>query len=297
MLRENLIDLLALRAVAQDRSFTKAAAKLGFSQSTLSHTIRELEARLGVRLLTRTTRSVAPTEAGERLLLSIGPDLDHIEGELAALSDFRDRPAGTIRITCSEHPADAILRPALQKILPVYPDIRVEVILDNGLTNIVAERYDAGIRLGEQVDKDMIAVRVSPEVSMALVGSPAYFENCERPLTPRDLVGHNCINLRLPTFGGLYAWEFEKDGQALNVRVDGQLTFNAGSQSLKAAIAGLGLAFVTADMAVSAMSEGSLIRVLEDWCPPFPGYHLYYPSRRLPSPAFAVLLEALRYRS
>ena len=296
MLRENLIDLLALRAVAQERSFTKAAAKLGFSQSTLSHTIRELEARLGVRLLTRTTRSVAPTEAGERLLQSIGPDLDHIEGELAALSDFRDRPAGTIRITCSEHPADAILRPALQRILPAYPDIRVEVILDNGLSNIVAERYDAGIRLGEQVDKDMIAVRVSPEVSMALVGAPAYFQNRDRPLTPRDLIGHNCINLRLPTFGGLYAWEFEKDGQALNVRVDGQLTFNTGSQSLKAAIAGLGLAFVTADMAVPAMSEGSLIRVLEDWCPPFPGYHLYYPSRRLPSPAFAVLLEALRYR-
>lgn len=296
MLRENLIDLLALRAVAQERSFTKAAAKLGFSQSTLSHTIRELESRLGVRLLTRTTRSVAPTEAGERLLQSIGPDLDHIEGELAALSDFRDRPAGTIRITCSEHPADTILRPALQKILPAYPDIRVEVILDNGLTNIVAERYDAGIRLGEQVDKDMIAVRVSPEVSMALVGSPAYFANHDIPLTPRDLTEHNCINLRLPTFGGLYAWEFEKDGQALNVRVDGQLTFNTGSQSLKAALAGLGLAFVTADMALHAISEGKLIRALEGWCPPFPGYHLYYPSRRLPSPAFAVLLEALRYR-
>jgi DNA-binding transcriptional LysR family regulator len=222
---------------------------------------------------------VAPTEAGERLLQSIGPDLDHIERELAALSDFRDRPAGTIRITCSEHPADTILRPALQKILPVYSDIRVEVILDNGLTIIVEERYDAGIRLGEQVDKDMIAVRVSPEVSMALVGALTYFENRDTPRSPRDLVGHNCINLRLPTFGGLYAWEFEKDGQAL-----------------KAAIAGLGLAFVTADMALPAIEDGRLLRVLEDWCPPFPGHHLYYPSWRLPSAAFVVLLEALRLR-
>jgi len=296
MTRQSINDLIAFLAVARERSFTKAAAKLGVSQSALSHTIRGLEARLGLRLLTRTTRSVSPTEAGERLLGSIGPRFDEIESELAALSEFREKPAGTIRITAGEHAADAILWPALEKLLPDYPDINVEIIVDYGLTDIVAERYDAGVRLGEQVAKDMIAVRIGPDMRMAVVGAPAYFEQHPKPQTPAELTEHNCINLRLPTYGGVYAWEFEKDGREVKVRVEGQLVFNNAQLRLNAALSGLGLAFVPEALVRQPLSDGRLVRVLEDWCAPFPGYHLYYPSRRQTSPAFALLVNALRYR-
>ena len=296
MPRENVNDLLAFLAVAKERSFTRAAAKLGVSQSALSHTIRGLEARLGLRLLTRTTRSVSPTEAGERLLLSIGPRFDEIEAELAALSELRDKPGGTIRITAGEHAADAILWPALEKLLHDYPDINIEIIVDYGLTDIVAERYDAGVRLGEQVAKDMIAVRIGPDMRMAVVGAPAYFSRRLKPLTPHDLTDHRCINLRLPTYGSLYAWEFEKDGRELKVRVEGQLVFNNIALRLNAALAGLGLACVPEDLVQQHVNQGYLVRVLQDWCPPFPGYHLYYPSRRQSSAAFTVLVDALRYR-
>ncbi|MBY5570261.1 LysR family transcriptional regulator [Rhizobium leguminosarum] len=290
-------DLIAFLAVARAQSFTKAAGKLGVSQSALSHTIRGLEERLGLRLLTRTTRSVAPTEAGERLLLSIGPRLDEIESELAALSAFREKPAGTIRINAGEHAADTVLWPALEKLLPDYPDINVEIIVDYGLTDIVAERYDAGVRLGEQVAKDMIAVRIGPDMRMAVVGAPAYFDNKPTPLTPQDLTDHNCINLRLPTYGSVYAWEFEKDGRELRVRVEGQLVFNNIALRLNAVLAGMGLAYMPEDLVEAHLADGRLVRVLEDWCPPFSGYHLYYPSRRHTSAAFALVVDALRYRS
>lgn len=296
MTRQSINDLIAFLAVARERSFTKAAARLGVSQSALSHTIRGLETRLGLRLLTRTTRSVSPTEAGERLLSSIGPRFDEIESELAALSEFREKPAGTIRITAGEHAADAVLWPALEKLLPDYPDINVEIIVDYGLTDIVAERYDAGVRLGEQVAKDMIAVRIGPDMRMAVVGAPAYFERRSKPQTPADLTDHNCINLRLPTYGGVYAWEFEKDGREVKVRVEGQLVFNNAQLRLNAALSGLGLAFVPEALVRQPLSDGRLVRVLEEWCAPFPGYHLYYPSRRHSSPAFALLVNALRYR-
>src|SRR5712675_762264 len=296
MLRENLNDVIAFLAVARDRSFTRAAAKLGVSQSALSHTIRGLEARLGLRLLARTTRSVAPTEAGERLLRALGPRFDEIESELAELSELRDKPAGTLRITAGEHSAEAILWPALSKLLPRYPDIKVELIIDYGLTDIVAERYDAGVRLGEQVAKDMIAVRVGPDVRMAVVGAPSYFAKRSPPKKPQDLIGHNCINLRLPTRGGLYAWEFEKGKRQLKVHVEGQFVFNGTSQMFNAALAGFGLAYVPEDLAQPHLAKRRLKRVLEDWCPPFSGYHLYYPSRRQLSPAFALLVDALRYR-
>ncbi|MCA2408695.1 LysR family transcriptional regulator [Rhizobium leguminosarum bv. viciae 248] len=289
-------DLIAFLAVARAQSFTKAAGKLGVSQSALSHTIRGLEERLGLRLLTRTTRSVAPTEAGERLLVSIGPRLDEIENELAALSALREKPAGTIRINAGEHAADAVLWPALEKLLPDYPDINVEIIVDYGLTDIVAERYDAGVRLGEQVAKDMIAVRIGPDMRMAVVGAPAYFDTRPKPLAPQDLTDHNCINLRLPTYGSVYAWEFEKDGRELRVRVEGQLVFNNIALRLNAVLAGLGLAYMPEDLVEAHLAEGQLVRVLEDWCPPFSGYHLYYPSRRHTSPAFALVVDALRYR-
>lgn len=296
MSRETVNDLLAFIAVARDRSFTKAAAKLGVSQSALSHTIRGLEGRLGLRLLTRTTRSVAPTEAGERLLSAIGPRFDEIDAALAALSELRDKPAGTIRITAGEHSAESVLWPAVAKLLPDYPDIRVEVVIDYGLTDIVAERFDAGIRLGEQVAKDMIAVRIGPDMRMCVVGTPAYFASHPKPATPQDLTLHNCINLRLPTLGGVYAWEFEKDDRELRVRVDGQLVFNSTPLILKAALDGAGLAYVPEDRVKDLIADGRLIGVLDDWCAPFSGYHLYYPSRRQPSPAFVLLVEALRYR-
>ena len=297
MLRGNLDDLIAFLAVGRERSFTKAAAKLGVSQSALSHTIRALEARLGIRLLSRTTRSVAPTEAGERLLHNLGPRFDEIDAELAALSELREKPAGTIRITATEYAVDTILWPKLMKFLRHYPDIKVEMFIDNGLTDIVAQRYDAGVRVGEQVAKDMIAVRIGPDVRMAVVGSPSYFKNRPEPKKPQDLIGHNCINLRLSTHGGLYAWEFEKGVREMKVRVEGQLVFNGTFQMLNAALAGLGLAYVPDDLTQRHLAKGRLKRVLEDWCQPFAGYHLYYPSRRQSSAAFALLVDALRYRS
>ena len=252
--------------------------------------------RLGVRLLNRTTRSVAPTQAGERLLQTIGPKFDEMDVELAALSELREKPAGTLRITAIEYAADTILMPALAKLLPKYPDIKVEVITDYGLSNIVAERYDAGIRLGEQVANDMVAVRIGPDFRMMVVGSPTYFSSRKRPRTPQDLTGHNCINLRLPTYGGIYAWEFEKNGRELNVRVDGQLVFNGVASMLNAAMNGLGLAYLPEDLVQTDVAEGRLVKVLSDWCAPFSGYHLYYPSRHQRSPALAVLVDALRYR-
>ena len=297
MPRRTLDDLLAFVAVAREGSFTKAAAKLGVSQSALSHTIRGLEERLGLRLLTRTTRSVAPTEAGERLLRTVGPRFDEIEGELAALSELREKPAGTIRITATENAADSLLVPKLAPLLREYPDIKVEIMIDYGLTDIVAERFDAGVRSGEQVAKDMIAVRIGPDMRMAVVGAPAYFRKRAAPKTPQDLIGHNCIHLRLPTRGGLYAWEFEKNGRELRVRVEGQLVFNGATHMLNAALAGLGLAYVPESMTQAHVAKGRLRRVLEDWCAPYSGYHLFYPSRRQSTPAFALLVDALRYRT
>jgi DNA-binding transcriptional LysR family regulator len=296
MNRENASDLLAFLAVARERSFTRAAAKLGVSQSALSHTIRGLEARLGLRLLARTTRSVAPTEAGERLLRTVGPRFDEIDTELAALTELRQKPAGTIRITAGEHAADAILWPALRKFLPDYPDVKVEIAVDYGLIDIVAERYDAGVRLGEQVAKDMIPVRIGPDMRMAVVGAPSYFADRPRPRTPQELTTHACINIRLPTYGGIYVWEFEKGRRELKVRVEGQLVFNTIALRLNAALAGFGLAYLPEDQIQAQLADGRLIRVLADWCPPFPGYHLYYPSRRQPTPAFALLVDALRDR-
>jgi DNA-binding transcriptional LysR family regulator len=296
MQRGSLDALLALVAVGRERSFTRAAARLGVSQSALSHTIRDLEARLGVRLLTRTTRSVAPTEAGERLLQTVGPRLEEIDAELSALGDYREKPAGTIRLTAVDYVADHLLWPKLTPLLRKYPDIKVEIVIDYGLTDIVAERFDAGVRSGEQVAKGMIAVRIGPDLRMAVVGAPSYFKTRPEPKTPQQLVDHACINLRLPTHGGLYAWEFEKGGREIRVRVDGQLTFNSTNQMLNAALAGFGLAYVPEPLVRSHLDKGRLRRVLEDWCPPFSGYHLYYPSRRQSSVAFALLVEALRHR-
>jgi DNA-binding transcriptional LysR family regulator len=297
MAQKDFNDLLAFVTVARERSFTRAAAQLGVSQSALSHTIRGLETRLGIRLLTRTTRSVSPTEAGERLLQTVGPRLEEIEVELAALSELRDRPAGTIRITTAEHAANTVLWPKLVKFLPDYPDIKVEIIVDYGLTDIVAQRYDAGVRLGDQVERDMVAVRISPDIRMAVVAAPTYFSRRPPPKSPKDLAMHDCINLRLQTYGGLYAWEFERDGHELKVHVQGQLIFNSSTPILRAALAGFGVACVPEDMAQEHIAEGRLQRELEDWCPNFPGYHLYYPNRRQSSPAFTLLVNALRHRS
>lgn len=296
MQRENFNDILAFLAVARERSFTKAAAQLGVSQSALSHAISGLEARLGLRLLTRTTRSVSPTEAGERLVLTVAPRFEEIEAEMEALTELREKPAGTIRITASEHAVSAILWPRLAKFLRHYSDIKVEITVDHTLIDIVAQRYDAGVRSGEQVAKDMIAVRIGPDMRMAVVGAPSYFTKRLPPKKPQDLTDHKCINLRLATYGGLYAWEFERGGRELKVRVDGQLIFNGTAQMLNAALAGFGLAYLPEELAPPHLTRGRLKRVLEDWCPPFPGYHLYYPSRRHSSPAFSLLVDALRYR-
>jgi DNA-binding transcriptional LysR family regulator len=290
----DLNDLQAFRAVARARSFTRAAAQLGVSQSALSQTLRGLEARLGLRLLTRTTRSVATTEAGERLLRAVGPALDDINAGLAALNELREKPAGTIRITAHDHAVKSVLWPALLKLLPAHPDITVEIIIDYGLTDIVAERYDAGIRSGEMVAKDMIALRIGPDMRMAVVGAPSYFFPRAVPETPQELTAHRCINLRLPTLGGLYPWEFARDGREMRVRVEGQLIFNATAPMLEAALAGFGLAYLPEDTAQPYIETGRLIRVLDSWCPSYAGYHLYYPSRRQPTPAFAVLVDALR---
>jgi DNA-binding transcriptional LysR family regulator len=294
MQRGTLDALAAFAAVGAERSFTKAAAKLGVSQSALSHTVRELEARLGVRLLTRTTRSVSPTEAGERLLHTVGPRFEEIDAELSALSELRDKPAGTIRITATEYAVDTLLWPKLAKLLRQYPDIKIEFFMDNGLTDIVAQRFDAGVRFGEQVAKDMIAVRIGPDMRIAVVGAPAYFKKRPEPKKPQDLVGHDCINLRLLTHGGLYAWEFEKGARELKVRVEGKLVFNGTALMLNAALAGFGIAYVPEDLAKPHIAKGRLKRVLEDWCPPYAGHHLYYPSRRQPSAAFSLLVDALR---
>jgi len=295
MQRGHLDHLVAFVAVGRERNFTKAAVKLGVSQSALSHTIRELEERLGVRLLTRTTRSVAPTEAGERLLRNIGPRFDEIEAELEAVRELRTKPAGTIRITATEFAIDTVLLPKVAPLLREYPDIRVEMIVDYGLTDIVAQQYDAGVRSGEQVAKDMIAVRIGPDMRMAVVGAPAYFKSRSEPKTPQDLIGHNCINLRLPTHG-VYAWEFEKGNRELRVRVEGQLTFNGTAQLLNGALAGCGLAYIPEGLVTEHVAKGRLKRVLADWCQSYSGYHLFYPSRRQSSAAFALLVDALRYR-
>jgi DNA-binding transcriptional LysR family regulator len=296
MSRLNLNTLVAFRAVAQERSFTRAAAQLGVSPSALSHTIRGLEGRLGIRLLTRTTRSVVPTQAGERLLKSVGPHFDGIEAELDGLSYLRDRPVGSIRISTGIHAAESILRPALAKLLPLYPEIEVELSVNAGFIDIVAERFDAGVRLGETIAQDMVAVRIGPEMRMAAVASPAYFASRKPPRTPHELAEHNCINLRFPTLGGLYAWEFEKGGRELNVRVEGQLIVNDIALALAAARDGLGVAYLPEDYVRADVEAGQVVRALESWCPPFPGYHLYFPSRRQQTPAFALLVEELRYR-
>ena len=295
-MQHNFNDLLAFVTVAREGSFTRAAAQLGVSQSALSHTIRGLEAKLGIRLLTRTTRSVSATDAGQRLLASVAPRFDEILAEVAALSELRDKPAGTVRISAAEHVADTVIWPRLEPFLPQYPDIIVEVAVEYGMIDIVANRYDAGVRLGDQVAKDMIAVRIAPDLKMAVVGAPAYFKQHAAPLTPHDLTAHNCINLRLTTYGGLYAWEFEKDGQALNVRVQGQLVYNSSRPMLRAALAGFGLACVPEVIAREHIAAGRLVQVLADWMPSFPGYHLYYPSRRQSSPALSLVIDALRYR-
>lgn len=296
MRREELGDLMAFLAVAEARSFTRAAARLGTSQSALSHTVRRLETRLGLRLLTRTTRNVAPTDAGLRLIETLRPAFDEIEGELAALGALREKPAGMIRITAMSHVAETILWPAVSRLLAGYPDIKVEISVDSALTDIVAQRFDAGVRLGEHVAKDMVAVRLGPELRMAVVGAPSYFAGRPKPKAPQELTDHPCINLRLPTLGGLYAWEFERDGRELNVRVDGPLVFNDVPMILQAAREGFGLACILEDHVADDIAAGRLVRVLEDWTPPFAGYHLYYPSRRQPTAAFALLVDALRYR-
>jgi DNA-binding transcriptional LysR family regulator len=296
MQRETMADLVAFLAVARERSFTRAAAQMGVSPSALSHTIRKLEERLGVRLLTRTSRSVSPTEAGERLLERVGPHFDEVSAEIEGLSELRDKPAGTLRITAGDHPAEAILTPRLAQLLPVYPDLKVEIIVSNGFVDIAAEGYDAGVRLGETLAQDMLAVSIGPELRMAVVGSPTYLEEHGVPAAPDDLSAHDCIGLRFPTHGGLAVWDLEKDGRALNVRIEPRLTVNDSRLQRQAALAGAGLAYVMEELVRTDLVTGSLVQVLPDWCPPFAGYHLYYPSRRQRSPALAVVIEALRYK-
>ena len=297
MPRDNVNELVAFLAVARERSFTKAAAKFGLSQSAMSHTVRQLEARLGVRLLTRTTRAVSLTDAGERLLDGIGPHFDEIEAQVESLGELRDKPAGTIRIVAADYAIKFVLWPKIRKFLPRYPDIKVELILDNGLTDIVTERYDAGVRMGEHLAKDMISARIGPDFCLAVVGSPAYFAGRAKPAHPKDLVGHACINFRLPSSGGLYAWEFEEDGREIRIRVDGQLAFNNIFESLEATLDGFGLAYIPEEIILPYIADGRLIRVLRDFSPLWDGYHLYYPSRRQSSPAFVALLDALRHRA
>jgi DNA-binding transcriptional LysR family regulator len=297
MARIDLNKLATFMLVARERSFTRAAAQLGVSQSALSHTIRGFEEELGIRLLTRTTRGVSPTEAGERLLANIGPYYEGIAAELAALGELKEKPAGTFRISAHDHAADTVLWPRLSKLLPKYPELKIEITISYGLIDIVAERYDAGVRLGDQVAKDMIAVRIAPDLRMAVVGAPSYFASRTKPRLPQDLTTHNCANLRLPTYGGLFAWEFVKGGRELQVQVQGQMIFNTTPQMLSAALEGYGLAYVPEDLVRQHVAEGHLVQVLKDWCPTFPGYHLYYPSRRQSSPAFALVVDTLRYKA
>ena len=296
MRRKNISDYQAFIAVAREQSFTKAAAQLGVSQSALSYTVRTLEAHLGLRLLTRTTRSVAVTEAGERLLMRIGPHFDGIEQEIAAISGLRDKPAGLVRITAVEHAAETLLWPKLAPLLRNYPDINIEILSDYGRKDIVAERFDAGVRLGEQVDKDMISMPLAADSHFAVVGAPAYFTDKNRPLTPHHLSAHSCIRLRLPTHGGVYSWQFYQHGNEISVRVEGRATFNTLRMMRQAALDGLGLAYLPLNEVEPMLNDGHLVQVLADWCPPRPAYHLYYPSRRQHSPAFMLVLEALRYR-
>lgn len=296
MSSENLNGLAAFMVVAKEQNFTRAAKRLGVSQSALSQTVRGLEAQLGLRLLNRTTRRVVPTEAGERLLASVGPQIENIQRQLMVLSELRDKPAGTVRLTATEYAAESVLWPSVSRLVADYPDIKVEVLIDYGLTDIVKDRFDAGVRPGEMVAKDMIAVRIGPPMRMAVAGSQAYFAKYGYPATPKDLVAHSCINLRLSGHGGLYAWEFEKQGHKLNVRVEGQLVFNTSELIMRAALAGQGLAYLNEGQLEPYFADGRLIRVLDDWCEPFPGYHLYYPSGRQPTPVFTLLLEYLRQR-
>ena len=296
MKRDELGDLMAFLAVCEERSFTRAAARLGTSQSSLSHTVKRLEARLDLRLLTRTTRNVSPTPAGEQLAATLRPAFDDISARLASLDAMRARPAGLVRITTSRHAALAILWPKLSPVLEEYPEIRLELAVEQGMTDIVEERFDAGVRLGEAVEKDMIAVKIGPDLRMLVVGAPEYFKAHGRPETPHDLSSHNCINMRMPTLGGLYAWEFERDGKPLNVRVEGQLTSNDVDIIIHAALDGRGLCCLPDYHLAEYLETGKLQAVLEEWSPPFEGYHLYYPSRLQASPAFGVIRDALRWR-
>ena len=294
MPRRNLNDLLTFVTVAREGSFTRAAGVLGITQSASSQAIRGLEERLQIRLLTRTTRSVSPTTAGERLMHAIGHRFDEIEAELDALTALRDKPAGIVRITCGDNVLHTVLLPKLTPLLCEYPDIKLEFDVNYGFRDIVADRFDAGVRLGKTIDKDMIAVPIGPPLRMAVVASVDYFERHSLPITPHDLTSHPCINQRMPTSGGLYVWDFERRGRKANVRVDGALIFNTGQPQVDAALAGLGIALLPEDELIPHIESGKLIRVLEDWCPKFSGYHLYYPSRRQPSPAFSLVLQALR---
>jgi len=296
MALETFSDVVAFMHVVREGSFTKASALLGVSPSALSHAVRALETRLGVRLLTRTTRSIATTEAGERLFNNVAPRFEDIDAEVTALRELRDKPMGTIRITTAEHAANSVLWPKLSKMMVNYPDINVEMTVDYAMSDIVSQRYDAGVRLGNQVAKDMIAVRISPDLRIAVVGAPQYFAKRDKPDAPQQLAQHNCINLRLPTHGGLMPWDFEKSGQKVKLRVTGQWVFNNSSAVVRAAMAGHGLAYVPEDMALEHVAKGRLIRVLDDWCDTYQGYYLYYPSRRQSSRAWAVVADALRHR-
>jgi DNA-binding transcriptional LysR family regulator len=297
MLNDELSDLAIFAAVADARSFTRAAAKLGKSQSALSQSVRRLEERLKLRLLTRTTRSVMPTPAGEQLLSTLRPALGEIEARLNALSELRELPSGSLRLTAGRHAVETVLWPALLRLNTRYPDIKVEVSIEPSLTDIVAEQYDAGVRLGEQIARDMIALRIGPDLRRVVVGCPTYLADHGIPVEPEDLTHHRCCNIRLPTSGGLYAWEFERDGRSVNVRVDGPFVLNDMRLLIDAALHGAGLAMVMEDMVAPLIADGRLVKVLEDWSPPFSGYHLYYPNRRHPSPPFAALLEELRANS
>ncbi len=294
MARRNLNDLLAFVTVAREGSFTRAGAVLGVSQSALSQAIKALEERLQIRLLTRTTRSVSATPAGERLLEAIGNRFDEIEAELDALTELREKPAGTVRLTCGDHVLRTVLLPRLQPLMQRYPDVNIEFDVNYGLRDIVADRFDAGVRLGESIDRDMVALPIGPPLRMAAVATPDYFSRHPAPKVPADLTAHNCINMRFPTTGGLYVWEFERRGRQVNVRVDGQATFNSSPHMVLAALQGLGIAFLPEEEFAPHLQEGRLVRTLQDWCPPFSGYHLYYPSRKQHSPAFALVIEALR---
>lgn len=294
MAKDNLQDLHAFVVVARERSFTRAAAQLGLSRSALSHAMLALEARLGVRLLSRTTRSVSTTEAGARLLATVAPRLQEIEQELASLSDLRHKPAGTVRITAHDHAITTLLWPKLLPLLREYPDVRVELSVDYAFTDIAAQRFDAGVRVGDRVDKDMIAVPIAPGLRMGVAASPAYLAGKTLPVVPRDLTAHRCVNLRLPTHGNLFAWDFEKDGESLSVRVDGQTVFNNTFLMLQAALDGLGFAYVPSDVIEPHVRAGRLVPVLEDWWPTYPGYHLYYANRRQVAPALALVIQALR---